>query len=65
MDLPAVVAEMSTAGCSARQMADVLLERALALESGRPRDDISILVLRVQPGEGGQVRRLSVQMPIP
>lgn len=65
MDLPAVVAEMSTAGCSARQMADGLLERALALESGRPRDDISILVLRVQPGEGGQVRRLSVQMPIP
>ncbi|HEC33965.1 MAG TPA: serine/threonine-protein phosphatase [Chloroflexi bacterium] len=65
MDLPAAVAEMVAAGWSARRMADGLLERALALESGRPRDDISVLVLQVQAKEGGQVRCLSVRVPIP
>ncbi len=65
MNLPAAVAEMVAAGQSARQMADGLLERALALEDGRPRDDISLLVLQVRPDGGGQVRRLSVHVPIP
>lgn len=64
MDLPEVVAEMVAAGQSARQIADGLLQQALALEDGRPRDDISVLVLQVQPGERDQVRRLSVQVPI-
>jgi len=64
MDLPAVVAELVAAGWRAAQMADGLLERALNLENGRPRDDISVMVLQVRPEEGGQVRRLSVCMPI-
>lgn len=65
LDVPAAVAEMAAQGWSARQMADALLDRAQALEENRPRDDISVLILRVQPEEGGQVRRLWVEVPIP
>ncbi len=64
MDLPAVVERMVAEGRSARQIADGLLERALALESGRPRDDISVLVLQVLPRKGGQIRTLSVCVPL-
>ncbi|RME34991.1 MAG: hypothetical protein D6793_07880 [Thermoflexia bacterium] len=62
MDLPAVVGEMAAQGLDARQMADKLLARALALEAHRLRDDISVLVLRVQPDTGDPVRRLHVQV---
>jgi serine phosphatase RsbU (regulator of sigma subunit) len=64
LDLSTQVSEMFVAGYGAQQMADELLERALELEDGRPRDDISILVLKVLPEEGGQVRRMMVHMPI-
>lgn len=64
MDLPAVVERMVAEGKNARQIADGLLEQALALEAGRPRDDISVLVLQVLPGEQGQIRTLSVRMPL-
>jgi len=64
MDLPEVVRRMATEGYSARQMADRLLEQALALEEGRPRDDISVLVLQVQPREGERIRSLTVRMPL-
>jgi Stage II sporulation protein E (SpoIIE). len=62
MDLPAVVGEMAAQGLDARQMADGLLARALALEANRPRDDISVLVLRVGPDTGDPIRRLYVQV---
>ncbi len=62
MDLPAVVGEMVALGLDARQMVDELLARALALETGRPRDDISVLVLRVHPETGDPVRRLHLQV---
>jgi len=65
MDLPKVIGQMVAEGQSARQIADGLMERALDLEDGRPRDDISVLVLQVLPEEGGQVRTLSVRMPLP
>lgn len=64
LDLSSLLSEMLAGGYSAQQIADELLDRALGLEDGRPRDDISILVLRVLPGEGRQVRRLMVHMPI-
>ena len=64
MDVPAAVAEMVAQGWDARRMADELLDRAMALEHNRPRDDISVLVLQVRPEEGGEVRRLSVELPI-
>ena len=64
LDLSSLLSEMLAGGYGAQQIADELLERALGLEEGRPRDDISILVLSVLPGEGRQVRRLMVHMPI-
>ncbi len=65
MDIPAVVGEMVARSRNARQIADELLARAVALEEGRPRDDISILVLCVHPDDGDLTRRLHVQVGIP
>jgi serine phosphatase RsbU (regulator of sigma subunit) len=64
-DVPAAVREL-TAGThiSAQQLADNLLEQALALDDGRPYDDISVLVLRVQDHTGDGVRRLALKVPL-
>ncbi len=50
---------------TAESVADGLLERALALEEGRPRDDISVLALHVsgQP-VANNVRHLSLRVPL-
>ncbi|MDX1662720.1 MAG: SpoIIE family protein phosphatase [Candidatus Promineifilaceae bacterium] len=47
-------------------LADRLLEGALSLEEGRPRDDISVVVVAVREGGAArsEVRRLSGRMPI-
>jgi len=46
-------------------VADALLRRAVELDSGRPADDISVLVLGILPRrEEGDVRRLAVRVPI-
>ena len=49
----------------AQDMADCLINRALKFEHDKPRDDISIVVLKVsQKGPSSGVRRLSVHLPI-
>jgi serine phosphatase RsbU (regulator of sigma subunit) len=64
-DVPAAVRELTAGGdVSAHQLADGLLEQALALDEGRPRDDISVLVLRVVDHIGDGVRRLAVRLPL-
>jgi serine phosphatase RsbU (regulator of sigma subunit) len=64
-DVPAVVRELTAQGnFSAQQLADRLLERALALDEGRPHDDISVLVLRVLDRTGDDVRRLTLTIPL-
>jgi serine phosphatase RsbU (regulator of sigma subunit) len=64
-DVPAVVRELTAQGnFSAQQLADRLLERALALDEGRPHDDISVLVLRVLDRTGDSVRRLTLTIPL-
>ena len=46
-------------------VAELLLRKATELDSGRPADDISVLVLGVLPrADGGDVRRLAVRVPI-
>jgi len=64
-DVPAAIREL-TAGneVSAQQVADSLLERALALDDGRPHDDISVLVLRILDRTGDDVRRLALRVPL-
>jgi len=44
--------------------ADRLLAHAVALDQGRPADDISILVTAILQREGDDSRRLSVRMPL-
>ena len=50
----------------ARALADSILGQALALESGRPRDDASVVVVTITPAEEDEVtiRRLSARLPI-
>ncbi len=64
-DIPATIrALLDGDGASARQLADRLLEQAIALDEGRPRDDISVLVLRVLERTGDDVRRLTIRLPV-
>ncbi len=46
-------------------LADALLERAVAADQGRPRDDISVLVVTVATrDDGDDVRRMAVSFPL-
>jgi serine phosphatase RsbU (regulator of sigma subunit) len=63
--VPAAIEEIWQDAPSARAVADGLLERAIALDDGRPTDDTSVVALHVQSGEPGGVRRLGVEMPVP
>jgi len=64
-DVPAAVGELVRGdGVSAQRLADDLLERALALEEGRPNDDISVLVLRVVDRASDGARRLVLTLPL-
>ena len=49
---------------SPRTIADSLLSEALAIENGRPKDDISVLVTAVLPDTGDDIRRLDVRLPL-
>jgi hypothetical protein len=45
-------------------LADALLAEAVHLDENRPADDISVLVLKVVPRMGDDVRRMTVRLPI-
>jgi serine phosphatase RsbU (regulator of sigma subunit) len=47
-----------------KQIADSLLNSALNLDKGRPSDDISIVVVKVEQPSGDEVRRMSVRIPL-
>lgn len=66
LDIPRTVAELLEDGeRTAQDLADTLLERALDLEEGRPRDDISVLVLYIADRKReNDVRRLRLQVPL-
>jgi serine phosphatase RsbU (regulator of sigma subunit) len=48
----------------AQELADTILEMAMRLDEGRPVDDISVAVLKVNAYEGDEIRRVSVSLPI-
>ena len=48
----------------ARQIVDTLLDQALTLEKGRPRDDISIMCMAVKEKDGDDTRRLNGRLPL-
>ncbi|MEW6404230.1 MAG: PP2C family protein-serine/threonine phosphatase [Chloroflexota bacterium] len=47
-----------------QELADYLLAHAVRLDDNRPADDISVLVLKVTPRQGDNVRRMTVRLPI-
>lgn len=47
-----------------QELADSLLAQAVSLDENRPADDISVLVLKVTPLSGDNVRRMSVRLPL-
>jgi serine phosphatase RsbU (regulator of sigma subunit) len=49
---------------SPQELADSLLAYAVRLDENRPADDISVLVLKVMPQSGDDVRRMSIRLPI-
>ncbi|MCX7682414.1 MAG: serine/threonine-protein phosphatase [Anaerolineae bacterium] len=63
-DVPAAVRALLAGEADARQLADGLLAQAVALDNGRPNDDISVLVLRILSRTGDEVRRLSLRVPL-
>ena len=50
---------------SAQYLADSLLQQALRLDQNRPNDDMSVVVLRVSPGESNQIRKMTLTLPVP
>ncbi len=64
-DAFAVFQEMVSGGVlSAQAIADRLLDDAVALDNGRPRDDISVVAVSVLPKNGNEVRRLSGRLMV-
>lgn len=59
-----VKVELEDENPSPSKIADSLINHALKLDRGRPRDDISIIVLRITPDGNDMIRRMSVQLPI-
>jgi serine phosphatase RsbU (regulator of sigma subunit) len=49
---------------SPQVIADDLLEQALKLDRGRPTDDISVVVIKVNSYQGDPVRRMTVRLPL-
>ena len=64
LDVPALIMDRPLSG-TAQSLANGLLQEALNAESGRPRDDISVLVVTVRsdPSES-RIRRLSASFPV-
>jgi len=65
-DIPAAAEELVRQDeTTAQHIADALLDKALALEDGRPRDDISVLVLRITDRRvENDVRHLLLRVPL-
>ncbi|MFN2216272.1 MAG: PP2C family protein-serine/threonine phosphatase [Anaerolineales bacterium] len=47
-----------------QEIADMLLEQAIQLDDGRPADDMSVVIMKVVPRNGDDVRRMMVRLPI-
>jgi serine phosphatase RsbU (regulator of sigma subunit) len=50
---------------TAQEIADTVLNQAIRLDSNRPNDDMSIVVLRAVPAKSDQIRRMTVRLPVP
>jgi len=66
VNLPSIVLAIDPdAGCPAQAVADTILDAALALDHGRPRDDVTVLVVKILPQrDDTDIRRLTARFPI-
>ena len=65
MDVGATISSMlEDQDPSPQELADSLLAEAVSLDENRPADDISVLVLKVIPLTGDNVRRMTVRLPL-
>lgn len=64
LNIKSIMAKHLSSALSSQEIADDFLQQALALEDGRPLDDISVAVLQVLPISGDLVRRMSVRLPV-
>ena len=65
IDLVEVVSQGMRRDEPIQQLADTILEEAVALDRGRPTDDVSVIVLRVAAVEQeSDVRRMAVSFPV-
>lgn len=65
LDAPGIVNDLVDRGImEARQIVDQLLDDALKLEHGRPKDDISIMCMSVMEKSEDDTRRLSGRLPL-
>jgi serine phosphatase RsbU (regulator of sigma subunit) len=49
---------------TAQEIADSVLNQAIRLDQNRPNDDMSVVVMRIQPEEADQIRRMTVRLPV-
>ena len=65
MDVVGALQALLDRGADAQTIADELLTQAVALDRGRPADDISVLVLQIVPRQSeDEARRLTVRLPL-
>ncbi len=50
---------------SAQEIADSILNEAIRLDTNRPNDDMSVVVMSVVPKEQDLIRRMTAQFPVP
>ncbi|MGN6032188.1 MAG: SpoIIE family protein phosphatase, partial [Thermomicrobiales bacterium] len=67
IDFPALATELLGHGSSAQEIADAILARAIAKDSGLPGDDMAVVALSLQPASesnGPAIRRMQVAIPM-
>ena len=64
LDVQSAFSELLRQDWDAQAIADGMLEAALRLDDGRPVDDISVAVMKIEPANGNEIRRVSVWLPL-
>jgi serine phosphatase RsbU (regulator of sigma subunit) len=49
---------------NSQSIADTILQEAMRLEQSKPQDDMSVVVLRIEPGVSNIVRKMTVIVPV-
>ena len=49
---------------TSKMIADTLLDQAISIDQGQPNEDMSVVVLRVNPGILNRIRRINVNIPL-